>query len=288
MNNNIDLDLENYDLTDLLNLFKLDYSFGERELKQAKKMVLKTHPDKSKLDKKIFLFFSSAYKILYSLYEFRNRSNSNQSTEYVIEEDKEKEALIKKISNQPNFNKLFNELFDKHIITEDRDKGYGDWLKSDDDLDNRIIHRQSDMHEAFERKKTEVRALIKKEEIKEMGYDGHCEITGDEPDNYSSSLFSNFQYEDLHRAHTESVIPVTEEDFKNKEKFHNEQALRQHRGSQDIKPLSLMQSNQYLKNKDELNSKNDMNRAFKLAKQDEENRKKNDNWMSSFKQLTNG
>jgi hypothetical protein len=287
MNEDIDLELENYDLDDLLNLFKLEHSFGYAELKQAKKMVLKTHPDKSNLDKKYFLFFSNAFKVLYSLYEFRSRSNSQQSTEYVIEQDdKEKEVLIKKISTQPNFNKLFNELFEKHIISDD--KGYGDWLKSDEDLDNRIIHRQSDMNEAFERKKTEVSALIKRGEIKEMGEDGHCEITGDEPENYSSSLFSNFQYEDLRRAHVESVIPVTQEDYKNREKFNNEQALREHRGSQDTTPLSLTQSNQYLKHKDELNSKGDMNRAFKLAKQDEDNRKKNENWMSSFKQLTDG
>ena len=32
-----DLDLDNYDLRDLLNLFKLNYDFGEPELKEAKK-----------------------------------------------------------------------------------------------------------------------------------------------------------------------------------------------------------------------------------------------------------
>ena len=33
-------------------------------------------------------------------------------------------------------------------------------------------------------------------------------------------------------------------------------------------------------------SKNDVHRAFKLAKQDEEARKANDGWMSQFKKLT--
>ena len=61
---NFDLDIDNYDLKDLLNLFKLNYTFGEIELKQAKKMVLKLHPDKSNLDKEIFVFFNKAYKII--------------------------------------------------------------------------------------------------------------------------------------------------------------------------------------------------------------------------------
>ena len=61
---NIDLNIHNYDLNDLLNLFKIPFNFSEEHLKQAKKMVLKTHPDKSRLDKKYFLF----YRISYSPY----------------------------------------------------------------------------------------------------------------------------------------------------------------------------------------------------------------------------
>ena len=65
----LDLDLDNYELPDLLNLFKLDYNFKTEDLKQAKRMVLMTHPDKSQLPKEYFLFFSKAYKIIYSIYE---------------------------------------------------------------------------------------------------------------------------------------------------------------------------------------------------------------------------
>ena len=46
----LDLNIENYDLNDLLNLFQLDYNFNEQDLKQAKKIVLQTHPDKCELD----------------------------------------------------------------------------------------------------------------------------------------------------------------------------------------------------------------------------------------------
>ena len=63
----IDLNIENYDLNDLLQLFKIDFDFVAEDLKRVKKTVMQTHPDKSGLDKKYFLFFSAAYKIIYSI-----------------------------------------------------------------------------------------------------------------------------------------------------------------------------------------------------------------------------
>ena len=73
MNCDIDLNIDNYDLDDLLNLFKLNHDFSRDDIRNAKKIVMKTHPDKSRMDKKYFLFFSSAYKIIYSIHEFRDK-----------------------------------------------------------------------------------------------------------------------------------------------------------------------------------------------------------------------
>ena len=50
--NTHDLDIDSYNLNDLLNLFHLTYDFNESDLKQARKMVLKMHPDKSNIDNK--------------------------------------------------------------------------------------------------------------------------------------------------------------------------------------------------------------------------------------------
>ena len=71
-----DFDLNNYSLQELLKLFNLSYDFDEPDLKNAKKIALNTHPDKSKLPKEYFLFFSKAYKQIYKIYEFRqNKTN---------------------------------------------------------------------------------------------------------------------------------------------------------------------------------------------------------------------
>ena len=48
MNNvNLDLDIRNYNLEDITNLFKIPIVFTESDLRAAKLAVLHTHPDKS-------------------------------------------------------------------------------------------------------------------------------------------------------------------------------------------------------------------------------------------------
>ena len=72
----IDLNIDNYSLNDLYNLFKINtQSLTDDIMKDAKKIVLMTHPDKSRLEPKYFLFYSAAYKRLYSIYEFQNKSS---------------------------------------------------------------------------------------------------------------------------------------------------------------------------------------------------------------------
>lgn len=285
----LDLDIENYDLNDLLSLFKLDFDFTSEDLKMAKKSVMQSHPDKSGLDKTYFLFFSSAYKILFSIHEFRRKGSNKQSTEYMVEKDEAKEMLLKKMQAQPNFNKVFNELFEKHKIKDDEtENGYGDWLKSEDDMDTRTTTMQQ-MNATFEQKKKEIKELIPYREIQEAGSDSHhFDLTRDKPTYYSSSLFSTLQYEDLKKAHVESVIPVSQEDYLARPKFNSVLEMQAHPDYNDTQPISLSQAKDYLKHQNSLQSKNDVQRAYKLAKQDEVVRKANQNWMSGFAQLTGG
>ena len=284
----IDLNIDNYDLNELLNLFKLDFNFSTDDLKRAKLIVLKTHPDKSQLDKKFFLFFLSAYKILLSIHDFRFKSSNKQSTKYTIEKDEEKELILDKLKVQPNFNKLFNELFEKHKIhDEDIEHGYGDWMKSDENMDFRTT-TMSQMNSSFEQKKKEIKDIIPFQEIEEFEQSSNLfDLSRDKPTYYSSSMFSNLQYEDLRKAHVETVVPVTHDDYLQRPKFKNVIELQQHPDYKDINPLSLSQANEYLKQRQSYQNKNDVQRAYKLAKQEETSRKANQEWMSGFKQLTN-
>ena len=58
------LDISKYSFEEILGLFDLSYDISEDEMKRAKRKVLMTHPDKSRLDPQYFLFYKKAYEFV--------------------------------------------------------------------------------------------------------------------------------------------------------------------------------------------------------------------------------
>ena len=73
--NEHNLNIHMYSLEDLLGLFDLTYNISQDDLKRAKKVVLMTHPDKSKLDSKYFLFYKKAFDVVVRFYDNQNKQN---------------------------------------------------------------------------------------------------------------------------------------------------------------------------------------------------------------------
>ena len=280
----IDLNLDNYELNDLLNLFNLTFDFTESDLKNAKKIVLKTHPDKSNLDKEYFLFFSKAYKIIYSIHEFRVKGKG--STDYILD-DTDNNEIFKKLTEKDDFNQVFNTLFEKYNVkSEDSERGYGDWLKSDEDIDTTVTTKEN-MNDAFRKKKQIASDAISSRDFNDntSEYNTFTDLLGDAPDSYSSGLFSSLGYDDLRNAHRENVIPVTERDMR--QNFKNQEELRKHRASQETTPLSLSHSKNILHEHKQRETRTDTERAFSLAKQDEVYKDMNTKFMANLYKLTN-
>ena len=63
-----DLEIANYNLEDILNLFNLSYNFTKDDLKGAQRKAYTMHPDKSKLPATYFIFFMKAYTILKEIF----------------------------------------------------------------------------------------------------------------------------------------------------------------------------------------------------------------------------
>lgn len=284
---NLDLNIDNYDLNDILNLFKIPLDFDENDLKKAKKIVLMTHPDKSKLHADYFRFYTKAYKTIYSIWEFKNKNKNvnNYNLNYKNNDmyfDAEKKEILNnylekmQINKTNKFNKWFNNHFEKNRIkTEQNEHGYGDWLKSEEDIEENKHISQSQMSEEIERKKQRMRALIVNNGINELysNYSG-SDLNNDIPQYYGSDLFSNLKYEDLKKAHTETLVPVTQEDYHNVKKFKNVSEFNIYRKTQDLTPFSEKQALEYLNNKNKMIENESNIRAFKLAKEMEEANKK--------------
>lgn len=293
---NLDLNIHNYDLNDLINLFRLPFHFKEEHLKDAKKIVLKTHPDKSGLDKEYFLFFSQAYKYLLKIHQLR-QSSTTTNTEYDKDElwSNEHSVLIDgkiKTMSQEDYADWFNSTFEKmRLKDESEETGYGDWLKSDDDLVSETVTTTNQMNEYIQNKKKELRALVVHNDFQDMNTSngGQFDLVREIPGNYGSSMFDKLQFEDVRKAHCESVIPVTEEDFHNRKKYTNIDELNRER-TQDMVQNSdrwLSSHESILKNAHSQDEDINIQRAYKLMNQDETIRENHEKFWSDMKRIKN-
>ena len=150
----LDLNINNYNLDELLNLFHLDYGFGEPELKKAKRTALKVHPDKSGLPMKYFVFFTKAYKSLSNVFYFRQKRNEKPPEDYNAPKNENDAALLHSLNGKSiqEFNSLFNEMFDK-VNAGEPVHGYDEWYKNDTGIQQESVSLVNFGRE-FEKKKT--------------------------------------------------------------------------------------------------------------------------------------
>lgn len=289
----MDLDINNYNLDDILNLFKIPADFGEPELKHAKQIVLKMHPDKSRLPSKFFLFYSKAYKTLYSIYTFKNKQNkSNEGNidyDANMDESKSRKVILnqffeqnKQIKNPNKFNEWFNTQFEQ--LHEKEDNGYGNWLKTDEDIYKSV---KGTADEQINQYKQHVKTVTVYNGIRDMESSFNGSLLGDNSGhNFSSSMFSGLAYQDIKQAHTETVIPVSEEDYATIKKFNNVEEYSRYRNTQLVSPLSENDAKQILHNREKEDEEMSTSRAYYYAKQQEEMNKKNAFFWGKLQTLT--
>ncbi len=297
----LDLNLENYSLKDMFKLFSIGQNtvLSEDVMKEAKKVVLKLHPDKSQLDPKFFIFYSKAYKKLFEVYEFQNKNinKSQKDTTYInVVNDMEEgnKAVLnnlfannKDLKESKNFNSWFNERFDKYKVEDDLQKGYGDWLKSDNDINNSEENvTQANMNKVFEQKKKQLQAVTMYRGVQNSSTSFGNFFCGaslnDDVNNYTTD-----SYTDLKQAYTETLIPVTEEDFRNTKTYRNVDEYRRARETQTTKPLSKAEAELMLARQTNKDNMESQSLAFKWAQQTERARENNNMFWTDLRQIKN-
>ena len=287
--NSLDLELDHYSLDDIYHLFNIsENKLTEDTLKGAKRIVLKMHPDKSQLDSKYFLFFSKAYKRLFSVYEFQNKSTNKKYKDEDFFEESNKNILNnmfeqnKELKDTKNFNSWFNQAFEKHRIDNPNEEGYGDWLKSDEDfisINENVT--KGNMNEVFEQKKKQIQDVTVYTGVTDM---------------FASSLggslldgkgdFSTDEYTDLRQAYTQTLIPVTMDDYNKIQKFNNVSEYKAHRERVNITPLTKEESERQLLKQQNTHDKHSAALAFKYAQESEKVKQKQQLFWGDIKQLS--
>jgi hypothetical protein len=316
-----DLDIDNYDLTDLLGLFGLDVAYDDAGLARAKRIVLKMHPDKSRMDAKFFLFYGKAYKILVQLWKFRNvRSDTATTAMTAAAGSDRREQMVyvsdtasdrdtsgngelldrmfrenKALRAAPAFNQWFNAEFEKARVEAANADGYGDWLTEEGDKDSQLGKGSTgQMMTAFtEKKRLMCQDMVVHQEVESfygglgggMGSDLCGE--GGSGGTYDSAGHSSggVAYQDLRKAHTETMIPVSDADFANRKTFGSVDEMRRHRTGQDTAPLSAAESRQQLNEQSAREDESATRRAYRLTKEVEEAEKRSQQYWKNLRML---
>jgi hypothetical protein len=354
----LDLNIDNYNLPDILSLFNLPTLFNEDDLKRAKLAVLKTHPDKSQLPKEYFLFFTKAYRIVHQIYTIRHPATNEHYTQHVertprssavpslrcvakdtlsapytpidaaaagksvvdynrlmraeghrADADDEyardtHERMKRRLDEMmtgsgtsngtgtgaakvSEFNRWFNEKFEQYRLKDDEaETGYDAWFRDTGDTADAATTAEddggswADKVTRLNQKKQALRnkyALVERQELEYAGGGGGgggggYDLTRERPQEYSSGIFGNLRYEDLKKAHTETVIPVTEEDYYNTRRFNSINELQTFRDQsrRDLyKQTSKAEQERIYEQTRMRQEEEDTRRAFILAKQDE-------------------
>ena len=304
---NLDLDINNYDLDELLNLFSLPKDFNEKQLKGARAIVLKLHPDKSKLDSKYFMFYSQAYKTICNIWLFRMKTEKkidNEEVVYISDTSdidvEERKTLLKKmfaenkeLKKAENFNKWFNREFEKAKLHDTNEDGYEEWLRSSDDTHNEERMTMGQMKNAFaERKRQVCSDVVVHKDIEGYQNGSFSGIGSDivsEKSLYDSNIFgegsgARLGYQDLKKAHTETIIPVDEHLLESRPNITSVMQLNEYRQSQNLQVSPGEHERIHAmnrRNEDEAAT----NRAFKLAQQSRQVEENNQGFWKNMKLL---
>ena len=296
---NHELNIDSYSREDLFNLFGLKtMTLTETIMKECKKTVLKTHPDKSRLDEKYFIFFSKAYNKIKGIYEFQNKINSKKTADNNEYFDSTNGAVLDKVfdtnkdlKEPKNFNNWFNEQFDKHKLEDPNETGYGGWLKSDEDIIYTPNVTKSNMAAEMEKRKKEVQTLTTYTGVSDQYAStfGGSSLMAYDSNFTSNSLFSNdgMGYTDLRQAYVESVIPVTEDDYRKTKQFNSVDEYKRHRDSVNTVPLSKEEAMRQLYKENQTKDEESVALAFYYAQQTEKATQNQNAFWSGLKQISN-
>jgi hypothetical protein len=236
MSKNHNLDVNMYSLTELLGLFDLTYDLDIEGIKRAKKKVLMTHPDKSKLPPEYFLFYKRAFEMVHGLYEEQSRQNRrvpSEPVEYKPSSVAVKGAVIK----TEGFNQKFNEIFEKTMVVAP-DPTRNEWFKSEAALYSEISDKN--INRAFETIKSQQTGIVRHRGVETMKSAGGTSLYDDDTDDsyVTCDPFSKLKYDDLRKVHKDqTILAVGDSDYEKIQKYNSMDHLVQARGRQQLSPL---------------------------------------------------
>jgi hypothetical protein len=295
------LNINMYSFKELLDLFQLDYKISLEELKRAKMMVLKMHPDKSRLPADYFLFYKKAFDIVVQYYNDSVKTSAEVPTTeqvYSVETaDKRVARTVNKAMNdmgQDKFQDKFNQLFEQNMKKPVREEK-NDWFKNNDPLyqfDN--VSSASGIAGAVESIKKTNAAIVKYNGVENMisGGPSYGNLYDDEEEDSGAYVtcdpFSKLKFDDLRKVHKDqTVLAVSENDLAKMRTYGSIDQLQRERGSMNIQHVDRSESEKILEQREQALRQQMLAKQHADRLRSMEYAEKNKTVMASFMKLTN-
>ena len=222
----LDLELDNYEYNDITNLFNIPALYSIEDLKRAKQIVAQTHPDKSGLDAKYFIFFKKAFQVLADIYKHRVREEKTHETVVAEREDGIPTNNTHNIApfNHPTgkgFARWFNDMYDDSVGLV-ATTGYGDWMESSDGFDPSHQGKSfSEMSDIIRKTKrgSQITVAIHPEAMMSHG-SGAFEELGVVGGINHRGVVGGIMYDDVKHAYSNTVIAVCEDTVMSRRTHH--------------------------------------------------------------------
>jgi len=293
------LNIKMYSFKEILDLFQLDYSFTIDDLKRAKMMVLKMHPDKSRLPADYFLFYKKAFDVVVDYFTETTKTTAKvpitEQLYHVESADKNTSKTVNKVINEmgrDKFQEKFNQLFEQNMVQKPA-HDHNDWFKNNDPLyqfDN--ITSVGGLAGAIDTIKQKNAALVKYNGVENIHSGGPSYGNLYEEEDNSAYVtcdpFSKLKFDDLRKVHKDqTVLTVSENDFAKVKTYSSMDHLQRERGSMNIQHVDRSESEQILLQREQAVKQQMLAKQHAANLKSMEYAEKNKSVMASFLKLTN-
>ncbi len=288
------LDINMYSFKEILGLFNIEADYPTVEdVKKAKKTVLMTHPDKSKLEPKYFLFYKKAFDVLNNYYENNLKQNVNidkadtDYTDYFDEDDnKGIQNHIRKIE-KVKFNSKFNKLFEENANVKNVDTEKNKWFKDENPIFEKTEEtvNANSMNSVFNKFKEKNNGLIVHKDIQDMSRGGGTNLYDEEDSNtyVTSDPFSKLKFDDLRKVHKdETIFSVSERDISKVKQYESIDEYSNARNKESLEPIDKPEAEKMINNREKIRSDYIKQQQHNAYIKTLENEEKNKNFMSNF------
>jgi len=299
--NEHNLNIHLYSLEDLLGLFNLTYDITYDDLKRAKKTVLMTHPDKSKLDSKYFLFYKKAFDIIIRFHDNQNKQRKQvnpQNTIYSTNDDKDLSntknvtSIINDMSKK-DFQHKFNDLFEKNM-SKKIDTTKNEWFQNDESTFKTTENvNASNMGTIFNTIKDKQSGLVRYRGVenlvtKNTNSSNYYDDIEDDDSYVVSDPFSKLKFDDLRKVHKdETVFSVSERDFNKVTKYSSVDHFMRARSNQSTTPMEKQEAEMMLAQQDKTYREKMMKHEYASNLQNIQYEEKNKSVLSNFLRIKN-